>query len=131
VGKWTATVSSGVTLSEAIGVQGLERKIIPRATPFNINPLNAELNPICHLLVLLGAHPIFHINRIKVKKRTHFHLTMYFRLRYKAATVYAMKVHRGSRGTVPLILNLGIELDMRGQLHAPTALLHGKNTNIH
>jgi len=31
------------------------------------NPLNAELNPICHLLTLLGAHPIFHISRIRVK----------------------------------------------------------------
>ena len=25
-----------------------------------INPLNAELNPICHLLALLGAHHILH-----------------------------------------------------------------------
>jgi len=33
----------------------------------NINPLNAELNPICHLLALLGAHHIFHVSRIKVK----------------------------------------------------------------
>jgi len=32
-----------------------------------VNPLNAELNPICHLLVLLGAHPIFHVSRIRVK----------------------------------------------------------------
>jgi len=31
-----------------------------------INPLNAELNPICHLLVLLRAHHILHINRIRV-----------------------------------------------------------------
>jgi len=32
-----------------------------------INPLNAEINPICHLLALLGAHHIFHISRIRVK----------------------------------------------------------------
>ena len=31
-----------------------------------INPLKAELNPICHLLALLGAHHILHISRIKV-----------------------------------------------------------------
>jgi len=31
------------------------------------NPLNTELNPISHLLVLLGAHPILHISRIRVK----------------------------------------------------------------
>jgi len=29
--------------------------------------LNAELNAICHLLVLLGAHPILHVSRIRVK----------------------------------------------------------------
>ena len=32
-----------------------------------VNPLNAELNPICHLLTLLGAHHILHISRIRVK----------------------------------------------------------------
>jgi len=31
-----------------------------------INPLNAELNPICHLLALLVAHHILHISRIRV-----------------------------------------------------------------
>ena len=31
-----------------------------------INPLNAELNPICHLLALLGAHFILHVSRIRV-----------------------------------------------------------------
>jgi len=31
-----------------------------------INPLNAELNPICHLLALLEAHPIFHVSSIRV-----------------------------------------------------------------
>jgi hypothetical protein len=28
--------------------------------------LNAELNPICHLLALVGAHPILHVSRIRV-----------------------------------------------------------------
>jgi len=31
------------------------------------NPLNADLNPICHLLALLGAHLILHVSRIRVK----------------------------------------------------------------
>ena len=30
------------------------------------NPLNAQLNPICHLLALLGAHHILHVSRIRV-----------------------------------------------------------------
>ena len=32
-----------------------------------INHLNAELNPICHLLALLGAHRILYVSRIRVK----------------------------------------------------------------
>jgi hypothetical protein len=30
------------------------------------NPLNAELNPICHLLTLLGSHHILHISTIRI-----------------------------------------------------------------
>jgi hypothetical protein len=36
-------------------------------THVTINPLNAELNPICHLLALVGTHHILHISRIRVK----------------------------------------------------------------
>jgi len=35
-------------------------------TILSINPLNAELNPICHFLALLGAHHILHASRIRV-----------------------------------------------------------------
>ena len=42
-----------------------------------INPLNAELNPICHLLTLLGAHPIYHISRTRVKKMQIYKLIYY------------------------------------------------------
>jgi hypothetical protein len=31
-----------------------------------INPLNAQLNPICQLLALLVAHRILHVSRIGV-----------------------------------------------------------------
>ena len=34
------------------------------------NPLNTELNPICHLLTLLGVHHFLHVSRIKVKSLT-------------------------------------------------------------
>ena len=34
------------------------------------NPLNAELNPICHLLALLGVHHFLHVSRIRVKSLT-------------------------------------------------------------
>jgi len=32
-----------------------------------LNPLNAELSPICHLLALFEAHHILHVSRIRVK----------------------------------------------------------------
>jgi len=34
----------------------------------NINPLNAELNPICCLLALIGAQHILHGSRIRVNR---------------------------------------------------------------
>ena len=37
---------------------------------FNFNPLNAELNPICYLLALLGAHHFLHVSSIRVKSLT-------------------------------------------------------------
>jgi len=35
-------------------------------TALCFNSLNSKLNPICHLLALLGVHPILHISRIRV-----------------------------------------------------------------
>ena len=35
-----------------------------------INPLKPELNPICYLLALLGAHHFLHVSRIRVKLLT-------------------------------------------------------------
>ena len=36
-----------------------------------INPLNAELNPICHLLALLGGSTIVVVGRLRVKTIVH------------------------------------------------------------
>jgi hypothetical protein len=33
--------------------------------PFNSS--NTDLNPICHLMVLLGAHHILHVSGLRVK----------------------------------------------------------------
>jgi len=46
-----------------------------QSTPTHpINPFNAELHPICHLLALLGAHLNFHVSRIRVKY--HFNIVL-------------------------------------------------------
>jgi len=38
----------------------------PEVFIVNINPLNTQLNSICHLLALLGAHHILYISRVTV-----------------------------------------------------------------
>jgi len=40
------------------------------ATVTTVNPLNPELNPICYLLALLGAHHFLYVSRIRVKSLT-------------------------------------------------------------
>ena len=42
---------------------------LPSQTGLDINFLNAELNPICHLLALLEAHHILHVSGEMVKLR--------------------------------------------------------------
>jgi len=38
--------------------------------PYLFNALNPELDPICYLLALLGAHHFLHVSRIRVKLLT-------------------------------------------------------------
>ena len=42
-----------------------------------INPLKPELNPICYLLALLGAHHFLHVSRIRIKLLTFRRLMSY------------------------------------------------------
>ena len=37
-----------------------------------INTLNAELNPVCHLLALLGAHHILRVSRTRFNEKLFF-----------------------------------------------------------
>jgi hypothetical protein len=39
-----------------------------------VNPLNAELNPICHLLALLGGATIVVVSRLRVNARKMVHM---------------------------------------------------------
>ena len=43
------------------------RRCIILAIDSVFHPLNAELNPICHLLALAGAHHFVHVSRVRVK----------------------------------------------------------------
>jgi hypothetical protein len=43
-------------------------RLLLEITSRPVNPLNAELNPICHLLELLGAHHILRVSKIRVNE---------------------------------------------------------------
>jgi hypothetical protein len=62
------------------------------------NPLNAELNPICHLLALLGAHHILHVSRIRVKNVMQFYTynTHINRFTFMPATKVSPYLHQFS-----------------------------------
>ena len=49
--------------------EGWENKFFPLYFTSTVNPLNAQLNHICHLLALLGAHHILHVSRIRDKDK--------------------------------------------------------------
>jgi hypothetical protein len=44
---------------------------LPYRPTINITPLNAELNPICHLLALLGGATIVVVSRLRVNLLLH------------------------------------------------------------
>ena len=54
------------------------------------NPLNPELNPICYLLALLGAHHFLHVSRIRVRLLTFRLLMSYI---YGAAILDVSRSH--------------------------------------
>ena len=56
----------------------------------SVNPLNAELNPICCLLALLGAHHFLHVSRIRVKLLILRRLTSYI---YEAPILDVSRSH--------------------------------------
>ena len=49
---------------------GKYQPTVSSPTHIGVNPLNPELNPICYLLALLGAHHFLHVSRIRVKLLT-------------------------------------------------------------
>jgi len=76
IGKWTRFVVSLLQVSSPKPLHSFSPPHVPHVPPkikikkLLINPLNPELNPICYLLALLGAHHFLHVSRIRVKLLT-------------------------------------------------------------
>jgi hypothetical protein len=64
-----------------------------QVVPLVCNPLNADLNPVCHLLALLGAHNILHISRIRVKWLIKFSLVIMHGVKYFVKRYGGMELH--------------------------------------
>ena len=57
-------------ISSVISLYKIKENVTFKHTPGSeviFNPLNAELNPICHLLALLGGATIVVVSKLRVK----------------------------------------------------------------
>jgi hypothetical protein len=85
-----AQTSSTASYSQAPSVALLPKYERPNFIPFN--PLNAKLNPICHLLVLLGAHPILYISTIRVKAGNQFWSIVFLNRKWENTNILDKRV---------------------------------------
>jgi len=77
-GRWQVVLDNQAPFMKV----SLPCSLRPEAVPYSdmdnqFNPLKPELNPICYLLALLGAHHFLHVSRIRVKLLTLRRLTSY------------------------------------------------------
>ena len=68
----------------------------------NINPYKPELNPICYLLTLLGAHHFLHVSRIRVKLLTLRRLMSYIYMEHPFLMFLDDTQRRSIVGRTPL-----------------------------
>ena len=66
------------------------------------NPLNPELNPICYLLALLGAHHFLHVSRIRFKLLTLRLLMSYIYMEHPFLMFLDHTQRRSTVGRTPL-----------------------------
>jgi hypothetical protein len=66
------------------------------------NPLKPELNAICYLLALLGAHHFLHVSRIRVKSLTFRRLMSYIYMEHPFLMFLDHTQRRSTVGRTPL-----------------------------
>ena len=77
-------------------VHKISRRLLQKHKKLLFNPLKPELNPICYLLALLGAHHFLHVRRISVKLLT-FRLLMSYIYIYIYIYIYRASILDVSR----------------------------------
>src|SRR5215475_96732 len=66
------------------------------------NPLKPELNPMCYLLALLGAHHFLHVSRRRVKLLTFRRLMSYIYMEHPFLMFLDHTQRRSTVGRTPL-----------------------------
>ena len=90
------------------------------------NPLNAELNPICHLLALFGAHQILHVSRTRVNLKlnetdvTDFLLTLFSILYTTIASFFSthpcqFAVSHDAKPPISMPVTIDIKIQIRSE----------------
>ena len=74
----------------------------PTKDLYMFNPLKPELNPICYLLALLGAHHFLHVSRIRVKSLTFRPLMSYIYIEHPFLMFLDHTQRRSTVGRTPL-----------------------------
>ena len=64
------------------------------------NPLNPELNPICYLLALLGAHHFLHVSRIRVNESLFLLRSVVCSFQHKFDMIFSVKHIQLCFGTI-------------------------------
>ena len=89
-----------------LGPSSPYRVVIPaepsRPYPCCFNPLSPELNPICYLLALLGAHHFLHVSIIRVKLLTFRLLMSYIYMEHPFLMFLDHTQRRSTVGRTPL-----------------------------
>ena len=96
-------------------------------TPMYFNPLNAELNPLCYLLALLGAHHFLHVSRIRVKSLILRLLMLYIYI-YRAPILDVSRSHTTTNHSRKDSSGRVISSSQRP---LPDDTRHSQQTNIH
>jgi hypothetical protein len=96
-----------------------------------LKPLNTELIPICHLLALLGAHHILHVNRIRVNRK--FKVSTKSMYKIQVARVKLSNLNPSLSRNAPLcitIVMIVMNIIRRWQNYSPGKLIYSWKCSI-
>jgi len=91
-----------VVFSTPLSPRPSQVQMYSSASKISVNPLKPELNPICYLLALLGAHHFLHVNRIRVKSLTFRRLMSYIYMEHPFLMFLDHTQRRSTVGRTPL-----------------------------